>query len=165
MRSLPLVLAFFLLSLSGLAAAQDTVSLSDAWARPSMGAAQTGAVFLTLTSSGEEVVIVGAETPVAERAELHTHQMDGAVMRMREVESIGIPAGEQVVFGPGGYHIMLFGMTGRLSEGDSFEITLVTEAGERVGTDVTVKSASHMGPPASKGHMMGGDHMMGGQQN
>jgi copper(I)-binding protein len=48
---------------------------------------------------------------------------------MQEVDSIAVPAGGTVALEPGGYHIMLLGLTEDLVVGDSIEVTLEFESG------------------------------------
>jgi copper(I)-binding protein len=64
-------------------------------------------------------------------AALHkTVEADG-VMKMEHVEALDIPADGMLEMKPGGYHIMLMGLTQPLKEGDEIEITLTFEkAGE-----------------------------------
>ena len=47
-----------------------------------------------------------------------------AVMQMRQVERIALPAGETVAPEPGGYHVMLLDLAAPLEIGDTFELTL-----------------------------------------
>ncbi len=47
-----------------------------------------------------------------------------AVMQMRQVERIALPAGETVALEPGGYHVMLLDLAAPLEIGDTFELTL-----------------------------------------
>jgi copper(I)-binding protein len=164
----PLFLAAFVLtglvpgaSVRGAAAAE--LSADEAWARASMGAGTTGAVFLQIHNVGSAPArIVAAATPAAEAAELHTHQMDGSVMRMRPVEAFEIPAGGSLRLQPGGDHIMLFGLLQPLREGDSFDLTLTSESGESVTLAVQVLSPTHM---EGMGHGSGMGHgMEGGQE-
>lgn len=55
-----------------------------------------------------------------------------AMMGMREVARIAVPAGSTVSLAPGGLHIMLIDLATDLQPGDRFELTLVFEAaGER----------------------------------
>lgn len=54
------------------------------------------------------------------------------MMKMQKVDKIEIPAGETVKLEPGGYHIMLMGLAGELTEGSKITITLTfAEAGEK----------------------------------
>jgi periplasmic copper chaperone A len=59
------------------------------------------------------------------------HGEGGAMMAMREVAAIDVPAGSRVELAPGGLHLMLFDLLEDLQAGDTFELTLVFErAGE-----------------------------------
>ncbi len=61
--------------------------------------------------------------------------MGGGMMTMREVDRIEVPAGETVVFEPGGYHVMLLDLAEPLEVGDTVEVTLTFErAGDVVVT-------------------------------
>lgn len=51
-------------------------------------------------------------------------EMSGGMMMMREVDGVALPAGERVVFEPGGYHLMLIGLAAPLEVGTTFDIEL-----------------------------------------
>ncbi len=88
------------------------------------------AAYLVLRNAGEaDDAIVAVETDVAETVELHTVTMAEGVMRMRQVESIPVPAAGEAVLEPGGYHVMLIGITRPLEEGDTVPLTLRLESG------------------------------------
>ena len=58
-----------------------------------------------------------------------------AMMGMREIEDLAIPAGETVELVPGGHHIMLIDLAGDLEVGREFELVLEFEkAGTRTVT-------------------------------
>ena len=54
--------------------------------------------------------------------------------------TIDLPAGKAVELAPGGYHIMLMGLTRQLKEGETVPLTLVVEhkGGKRENVDVQV---------------------------
>jgi copper(I)-binding protein len=57
--------------------------------------------------------------------------MSGSMMGMREIESLELPAGEEVSLEPGGYHVMLFDLVKPIEAGDTIPVTLTFEkAGE-----------------------------------
>jgi copper(I)-binding protein len=62
-------------------------------------------------------------------------QLDGDVMRMREIQSLDLPARASVPMRHGqsnGYHLMLEGLKAPLKDGERFDLTLKFEkAGER----------------------------------
>ena len=103
----------------------------------------------------DQLVAVSVPADVAATVEMHetvvgdatgaegtaAHDMTddtAATMTMRQVSAVELPAGEAVVFGPGGLHVMLLGLATPLESGSSFELTLMfaTAAPETVTVDV-----------------------------
>jgi periplasmic copper chaperone A len=142
--SLGLALTLVLLA-SGAIAQSGDVRITNAWARATPGGAQTAAAYVTLVSSAGDR-LTGASTPAAQKAELHTMTMDGGVMKMRQVDSIDVPAGQTVTLKPGGYHIMLVGLTEPLKEGQTFLLTLTFAKAGTQDVVVTVQKVGAMGP-------------------
>ena len=134
------------LALASAALAQTSqLEVSDAWARATPGKAETGVAYLTIRSPTSDR-LVSASSPVAKKAELHTMEMAGMVMKMRPLAGLDIPAGQPVTLKPGGEHIMLLGLTRPLREGQSFPLTLNFEkAGTRTVT-VAVEKPGAAGP-------------------
>ena len=56
-------------------------------------------------------VLEKVESPLAARVEMHSSSMAGGVMSMKQEDRVAVPAGGQVTFGPGAYHLMLIGLT------------------------------------------------------
>ena len=130
--------------------AQSGIEIKDVWARATPGGAQTAAAYATVEApSGDR--LTGASTPVAQKAEIHSMTRDNGVMKMRPVEGLDLPAGQQVTLKPGGYHIMLTGLTKPLEAGQSFPLTLdFAKAGAKQVT-VTIEKVGSMGPNAQTG--------------
>jgi copper(I)-binding protein len=152
-----------------LASAAWAVDVHDAWARASAGMARAGAAFLTIVNhGGADDRLIAASAPVSAVTELHTHIMDGEVMRMRQVADIPVPAGETVRLQPGGLHIMFMQLEEPLTEGQTFPLTLTFEAAGDMVVPVTVAGPGAMGAKGPQGAMqghgaMGGMTGMGGQ--
>lgn len=105
-------------------AAPPTVAVADAWCRPAPAGALAGACYLTLTASADDR-LVGVETPLADRAEIHTMDMTGGVMRMRKLEDgLALPTATAVALKPGAEHLMLIAPKQQLAEGGSVPLTL-----------------------------------------
>lgn len=121
------------------------LSIDHPWARASVAA--NGAAYMIISTSGPEPdELVAAASPVAGKVELHTHLMEGDVMRMRPVKAIEVNVGEPAVLRPGGLHIMLIGLEAPLQEGTKFPLTLrFAKAGE-ITVDVAVKAAGASQP-------------------
>jgi copper(I)-binding protein len=145
-RTLCALLAGALFSTGALA----QVTVSDAWVRATVPQQKNTGAFMRMRSAAA-VKVVAVRTPAAASAQLHQMQMQGQTMTMHAVDAVALPAGEEVTFGPGGYHVMLFGLKQQLKAGDSVPLTLVVEDAahkrEEVNVAVAVKPIAWQ-PPA-----------------
>ena len=114
---------------------------SDGWMRAMPPGQPTAAAYLTLNNGAEAPVrLVAARTDFAGRVEIHeSSQVDG-MWRMRQLDALVIPAGGSVTLAPGGAHLMLFGLTQPIREGDSLAITLELDNGETLPVTIDVVS-------------------------
>lgn len=98
--------------------------------------------YLTVNNRGDtERVLIGASAEFVERIELHQHVMENDLMKMVKQEQIKVAAGESVLFQPGGYHLMMFGVKEPLKENQKLEIQLQFANGEQLRTVAQVKSS------------------------
>jgi copper(I)-binding protein len=132
---------------AGLAAAHGfqagDLHVRHPFATPTPPGAQIGAAyFAALENKGSQPErLLRASTPLAARVELHSGEIgaDG-VMRMREKESIDVPANATVQLRPGGGdHLMLMGLKKPLVAGDRFPMTLEFERAGKVEVEVVVQ--------------------------
>ena len=133
-----ILLAVFAAFLAFPAFAAD-IKVDDAWARPTLGQARTGAAYLTLSTTGTPDRLVAVSAPVAGKAELHTMTMNNNVMQMRPVDAIQVTPGTDVKLQPGGLHVMLLDLKSPLKLGDKFPLTLKFERGGEVQVQVEVR--------------------------
>lgn len=106
------------------------VSVTGAWARPTVpGQMGTGA-FMTLTAK-DGARVVGAESPVAGVVEIHEMKMEGNVMKMRAIDALELPAGKAIELKPGGYHVMLLDLKQALKAGEKIPLSLRIETHDR----------------------------------
>ncbi len=129
------------------------IDVEHVWARPTVGAGTSGAIYFTVTDKGAPDQLVGASTPVAAMAQLHQTIDDHGVMKMRPVASLPLPPGQPVTLKPGGYHIMLMGLKHPLKVGDSFPVTLTFAHGQPITVTGMVTAMS--GPAMNHGEMQG----------
>lgn len=109
------------------------IQVEDPFARATPPGQGNSAAYAVIHNDGEEDrSIVAGESPAAETVELHTHSEEDGVMRMREVESIELPAAGQVALEPGGLHIMLIDLVEALEPGERIDITLILDDGSRL---------------------------------
>jgi copper(I)-binding protein len=80
---------------------------------------------------------------VAEKVEIHEIVEEDDVMSMRPIEGgLELPAGESTVLEPGGYHVMLIGLTADLNAGETYTLTLEFERAGMVEMQVAVATGN-----------------------
>lgn len=163
MRSLVRFACFMVvMALAGPALASDAakgdITVADAWARASM--VKNGAAYITIMNRGAKADrLVAAATPVAGKAELHTHIMDGDIVRMRRVAAIEVAAQSHTELKPGGTHIMLMGLKKHLKAGETIPLTLTFETAGQIEIMAHVRKTGAMshGNDDDKSEMEGHD--------
>lgn len=131
-------------------AGEGPVSVDEAWARATVPAARTGAVYLVLESVADDALVgVDVSTAVAAGATLHQTVLEPAstghdghdadMVTMSGLDELPLPAGEDVALEPGGAHVMLTELAEPLVAGSTFELTLRFATAEPVGVTVEVR--------------------------
>ena len=113
------------------ASARADVKVDDPWVRGTTASQTATGAFMALISSGD-AALVAATTPAAGIVEIHEMRMDGAAMRMRQVDEVALPAGKRVELNPGGYHIMLMDLRQQMRAGA--KVPLLLKIRNRDGT-------------------------------
>jgi protein SCO1/2 len=111
------------------------ISVDNIWSWPARAATNgekmgsTGAVFMTVTNSGDVPDrLTNAYSEVAEAVEIHETVMVGDRMKMQQVTGgIEIPVRGQIEFKPRSHHVMLIGITRDLQSGEHFPLVLEFE--------------------------------------
>lgn len=100
-----------------------------------------GAVYMTIRNPGQQVDrLVNVASDAAKAAELHAVSQDkNGVMAMHPVDGIDVPANGEVALQPGGFHIMLIGLTRDLKVGDQVTVTLTFDKGGNLAVAATVR--------------------------
>ena len=101
------------------------IQVENAWARATAPGQDAAGVDLTITSK-QAATLIGVSSTACKTVELHSMTMphDGGMMKMREVETIALPAGKPVNLRAGGYHLMMTGLKAPLKAGVSVPLTL-----------------------------------------
>lgn len=132
------------------------LTIRQPWSRPAQ-AGMNGVGFFTLVNAGKTpLTLKSVETPAAGKVEIHQSAMAGGVMTMRRQDAgVVVPAGGQVAFAPGGYHLMLLSLKAAQNVGQKVPVTLVFDNGRRAQVDLTVQLAP---PPGGQAPPMGEHH-------
>lgn len=119
---------------------QASPSVTDAWVRAAPPTAGMTAGYMTVTNPGNRPVLLTAVSSAAfDRIELHTTIMEDGIAKMREEDQVAIPAGGTVSFEPGGRHLMMFGATRPLSEGDAIALVVTFDGPEGAASQARVE--------------------------
>ncbi len=154
-----LALVTFLTSGSATMAA-DNITLADhtAWARATPPGTSTTAIYLTLVNHGNSgSKLITATANISERLELHTHRAENGMMKMQQIPSIDLPAGETTALKPHGNHIMVFNLVEPLEVGDTVELHLLFDDQQTLTVEVPV---AKNGLPSSEHQRSAGEHKM-----
>lgn len=154
--ALSLTLAAVVTSVNG--ASASSVMVTQAYARASATpTASSGAAYVSLMNHAAEADrLVSATTPAAKTAEIHKSEDVDGVMKMAPAGPLEIPGMGMLEMKPGGYHIMLMGLSKPLKKGEEIEITLTFEKAGAVTVKVPVGGVAQGG--MDHGSM---DHDMG----
>ncbi|MDD2934229.1 MAG: copper chaperone PCu(A)C [Methylotenera sp.] len=104
-------------------AEKNSVSVENAWVRPTNAGQEVGAAYMTFTSK-QNVNLVHVESDVTKSVEIHSMDMQNGVMKMRMLETLALVAGKPYQLAPGGFHLMLFDLKKPLTEGEQVNFTL-----------------------------------------
>ncbi|MBA2890643.1 copper chaperone PCu(A)C [Nonomuraea soli] len=105
------------------------LSITDPWVKTA--AKGMSAAFGTLTNtSGQDITVLSASTPVSPMVELHETVEDGgkSVMRAKDGGFV-VPAGGTLELKPGGNHIMLMGLKEPVLPGAEVSFSLALAGG------------------------------------
>lgn len=122
------------------------VTVTDAWIRHVPPVMKVQAGYATVSNNGSTPqAIVGAESALFEKIELHMSRVENGVAIMEAVKRIEVPVGGKVAFAPGGLHLMLHKPKQALNIGASVPISLILETGEKVAIAAMVKKSAARG--------------------
>ncbi|WP_374352587.1 copper chaperone PCu(A)C [Chitinimonas sp.] len=112
MKSL-LIAAAVLLAPAALCA---DVTVSNAWIRATVPGQPVSGAYFDITAK-KATRLVKVETPAAGLVQLHEMRTESGVMKMRQIDSISLPAGQTVSLAPSKMHVMLMNIPEPLTEG------------------------------------------------
>ena len=128
-----------LLTLAAPLALAQTLTVQNAWVRPTVPGQTASGAYMTLTAS-TPARLKSASTPAAALTELHTMRMEGDIMKMLHLaDGLELPAGKPVQLQPGGYHLMLLDLQSPLKKGSTIALTLVWVDGRGVERKTVVQ--------------------------
>ena len=138
-RRLP---AIFLVGLSMMLSAcgQDKVLYVDqAWVRLSPNENMPSAGYFTVHGGEEDVRLLSVISPTVIRIDLHESREQNGIMSMDPVGGVDIPARSDVAFGPGGKHLMIWGINQAVKSQGKLPLTFIFSNGDRILYDAVLR--------------------------
>lgn len=129
-----------------------SIDISRPWARTSPTTAGFAGGYFTVTNKAHEADrLVGAESPVATKIEIHGIKVVGSGITMKQLEKgLGLPPDTAITLKPRGYHLWIelkaplaqgqkVPVTLRFEKADARSIELVVEAPGAIGNDAMLE--------------------------
>ena len=117
------------------------IVISDAYARSAGPLAKAGAAYMKIMNhSDESDRLIGVQSDIAKKTELHTHLKDdnGVIRMVRIDEGIEIGSMKEHRLVRGGQHIMFMGLKEAFKTGKIIPVTLFFEIAGEVGVEIVV---------------------------
>jgi copper(I)-binding protein len=137
---LPL-LSFALLLVLGTSAFAGDVVVTGGWFRALPASVPSGGYFTLHNGSNKTITLTGASSPACGMLMLHKTEDKGGTMNMMDMPSIPVPAGTDLKFAPGGYHLMCTDATSAMKPGATVPVTLELAGGAKLSANFAVKNA------------------------
>ena len=118
------------------------VAVSGAYTKATVAGQMAGSGFMRIEVSGASDQLIGATSPAAGDVQMHSMSMEGNTMKMRQINSIDIPANSTVELTPGGLHLMFMGLKTQLKVGDTVKIKLKFASSGEIEVNLPVQAVS-----------------------
>lgn len=132
-----LAMASLLVLISCAAQAAD-LTVSGGWFRALPPSVPSGGYFTLHNGGKTTAILTDVESPACAAMMMHQTTASG----MDHVMALDIRAGEDMVFAPGGYHLMCMASTPLLKVGASVPVTLFFKDGQKITAQFQVRSAT-----------------------
>ncbi len=138
-----------------LAASLSLPVISHAEIRPTFAGSHMTAAYMTVLSPTADRIL-DASCTCAASVEMHQTQIRNGVARMVGPAPVDVPAGQPLVFAPGGRHLMVMGLKAPVRPGQTVTFTLNFQTAGPLRVDFVAPGASVDSRDMSK--MSGMDH-------
>lgn len=126
---------------------QEGLTVRQAWARATPQGSKVGVAYLIIEAKkGRSDTLLSAISSAAGKVEIHAHQEENDIVKMRRLESLPIPDGQTTLFEPRGLHLMLLDLKKPLKEGERLPLTLIFKKAGSIDVEAQIKPIGSKGP-------------------
>ena len=108
------------------------IHVGNAWVRLAAVPRGPAAAYFTLHGGPADATLISVSSDVAIRAEMHESRKSGSMASMKPIGQVALPAGSEIVFAPGGKHVMLFDVNPGIKPGAPVPLLFTFADGQRV---------------------------------
>ncbi len=121
--------------------AQDKgIIVKEAWVAALPPSEKVTAGFMTIENTTDmDVALTSVSTTAAQVTEIHQMSRVKGMMKMAMLKSLTIPAKAKIVLGPGGYHLMIIGLTEPIHQGQEIPLILSFNNGKSIEVKALVR--------------------------
>lgn len=127
-----------------------TLWVDRAWVRLAPVSGRPSAGYLVVHGGADAARLLAIESPSAGSTELHRSMAERqgtmTMATMKPVDGIDVPPGATVALSPGGYHLMLFGVSPQIAAGGTMPLTVRFAKGAPVTVEAKVIAAGDPAP-------------------
>lgn len=120
-------------------AAEDGVTVHDAWMRMIVPSRPAGGYFTLRNNSDAAKSLTAASSPACKELMLHESLHKGGQDQMAMASAVAVPPHGSVSFAPGGYHLMCMQPASSMQPGATVPVTLRFQDGGTLTQDFSVR--------------------------
>lgn len=113
-----------------IAASAEDISVKNAYVRGLPPSVQNTSAYMTIINlSGDDLVLIGATTDIADSVSIHRTEEKNGMISMVHVMSATVPANGELILESGGMHLMIMKLKSSINTDDNVIITLQFQGG------------------------------------
>jgi len=126
---------------------QGDITVSSRVVRASIPGSPNSAAYMVIANTGAAPdALIAARCACAATVDIHKTETMRGMSTMASAAPVVVPPHGQVVFQPGGYHLMLTGLKGPLRDGGLQAITLVFKRAGAIRASFRINAQINLGP-------------------
>ncbi|UTW52515.1 copper chaperone PCu(A)C [bacterium SCSIO 12827] len=123
------------------------IIIEKSWARASILQSRPGAAYLTIRNTGTKPDrLLKVTSPAAGMVMIHESKLAGGVAQMQERNEVIIQPEAEVIFRPGGLHLMLMDLHEKLRKGETLALALEFEHAGIINVTMPILGLGASGP-------------------
>jgi len=135
----PLII-LFALSFSAIAAAQENLTITNAWINEAPPSVKVNAGYFEIANHGSlPMTLIAVSSPDYGRVEMHRSMVTKGMAKMALQDSVTIPGNSRLIFSPGNYHLMLYEAIKPFKTGELVNLLLHFEDGMVIPVNAEIR--------------------------